>query len=102
MADGNGRSAVAGSGTGSAGPAAGSRSSETYAVPASSWKRPAAVPELAGQINAVATMVLNGGLDLERARVYSALVRSVAQLVTAEVARARAERRTPDLRIMEP
>lgn len=55
--------------------------------------------ELACQANEVTTMLLNGDIELERARAYSAMVRGVGQLIAAEIARARAGRREPDLRL---
>jgi hypothetical protein len=45
--------------------------------------------EFAGQVNAVATQVLNGEIDIERARVYTAAARTVAQAMSTEVTRAR-------------
>lgn len=42
-------------------------------------------------------MVLNGEIDLETARTYSALARTVAQTVSADVARSRILRQQPDL-----
>ena len=54
---------------------------------------------LAAQATAVATMILNGQMDLETSRAYSAIVRGVGQLVSAEVAKARAERRPPNLEL---
>lgn len=47
----------------------------------------------------VATMILNGELAQETARSYSAVVRSISQLVSAEVARARLRREEPNLEL---
>ena len=48
------------------------------------FKLPKDVHEFSGQANSVATMVLNGEIDLDTARAYSAIARTVAQAVTAE------------------
>lgn len=45
--------------------------------------------EFASQTNRVATMLLNGELDLDTARSYSALVRGVAQMMSINVTHAR-------------
>lgn len=49
------------------------------------------------QVNAVATMVLNGDIPLKRARIYSALTRVLAQNVSAEITKARFGKNLPDL-----
>lgn len=61
------------------------------------WRTPRTVKELAGQASIVGTMLLNDQMPLETAKAYSAIVRSTAQLISAEVARARARREEPDL-----
>lgn len=61
------------------------------------YRLPRSVHEFAGQANLIATQVLNGDIDLETARAYSAIARTVAQAVTAETTRARILRSTPDL-----
>ncbi len=61
------------------------------------WQTPKDVKALASQANKVTTMLLTGQIDLETARTYSAMVRGIAQLVGAEVSRARARREEPDL-----
>lgn len=53
------------------------------------WRQPRNVREFAAQANAVATMVLNGTMDLESARTYSSVARTVAQAMSTEVSRAR-------------
>ena len=53
--------------------------------------------EFAAQANAVATMVLNGDLDLETARTYSAVARTVAQAMSTEVSRSRFVQSEPSL-----
>jgi hypothetical protein len=44
-------------------------------------------------------MLLNGEIDLETARAYSGLARTMAQTVTAELMRARFLQRQPDLTV---
>lgn len=51
----------------------------------------------AAQANRVATMVLNGEIDLEVARTYSSMARTVAQAMSTEVSRARFVRTQPTL-----
>lgn len=63
------------------------------------WQRPQTVRELSSQITSVATLLLNGNIDLDTARVYSALARGVAQLVGAELMRARAGKEQPNLEL---
>lgn len=58
--------------------------------------------DFAGQVNAVASMVLRGEMDLERARVYSGLARTVAQSMSTEVSRARFVAAEPDLTLEDP
>jgi hypothetical protein len=53
--------------------------------------------EFAAQANAVATMVLNGDIELEMARTYSAVARTVAQAMSTEVSRARFIQSEPSL-----
>ena len=53
------------------------------------WGTPETVHQLAGQANLVATMMLNGEIDLELARSYGALIRGIAQMMSIEVTRAR-------------
>jgi hypothetical protein len=62
-----------------------------------SWKPPRNVKEFAAQTNHVATMVLRGEIELETARVYSGLARTVAQAMSTEVSRARFLAEEPDL-----
>lgn len=72
-------------------------SSEQSSASKRQFRRPRNVKEFAAQANAVATMILNGKIDLDTARAYSAIARTVAQAVTAETARARFLRSQPDL-----
>ena len=61
------------------------------------WQTPKNVKGLASQANKVATMVLNGELNIDTARTYSAIIRTVAQAVTNETNKARFLRAQPDL-----
>lgn len=61
------------------------------------WKRPRNVREFAAQANAVATMLLNGDLDIDTARTYSSLARGVAQMMSINVTRARFLKEEPVL-----
>lgn len=61
------------------------------------WRTPTTVRGLATQANKIATGLLNEEVDLEKAKAYSALVRSVAQMMSIEVARARFLRSEPVL-----
>jgi hypothetical protein len=65
------------------------------------WTTPHNVRQLASQANKVATMVLNGDMDPETARTYSALIRTVAQSMSTEVTRARSQKNVPDLTFEE-
>ncbi len=61
------------------------------------YRQPKNVREFASQANAVASAILNGEIDLDTARAYSAVARTVAQAVTSEVVRARFLKAMPDL-----
>lgn len=64
------------------------------------YERPRTVRALAAQVADLATAVLNGEVEgdaLEAARVYASLTRTTAQLVSAEVTRARFLRMEPNL-----
>lgn len=63
------------------------------------WRKPRTVKEVTAQATTVATMLLNGEIDLETARAYSGLARTMAQTVTAELMRARFLQRQPDLTV---
>jgi len=88
---------VPGSEPGPIAPADGSPNSRTSEPPSSSWRPPSNAREFAGQANAVATMLLNGQLDMELARTYANLARTVAQAMSTEVTRARFLETLPDL-----
>lgn len=61
------------------------------------WRQPTNVKEFAAQANRVATMILEGTIDLDIARVYSSVARTVSQSMSIEVQRARASKERPDL-----
>lgn len=61
------------------------------------YRTPRNVRQFASQANLVATAILNGKIDLETARAYSSVARTVAQAITAETTRARFLKTAPDL-----
>lgn len=61
------------------------------------YQKPTTVKALAMQANEVATKVLNGEIDLDKAAKYSAIIRATAQLMSLEVAKARIEKQKIDL-----
>lgn len=63
------------------------------------WRKPRTVQEFAEQVNQVATLLLNRTIDLDVARAYSSLARTVSQAMSTEIAAARLERRRPNLNI---
>lgn len=58
--------------------------------------------EFAGQVNRVASMLLNGRIETDVARTYAALARTVAQTVSVEVTRSRFLKREPMLEFEYP
>ena len=66
------------------------------------WPLPSTVREFASQVNWVATSVLNGEIERERARLYASLARVISQTVSAEVTRARFLKQEPDLTFEPP
>ena len=86
---------------GSSEPASGSPTSKPSGVPSSAstrrWRQPKNVRDFAGQVNAVATMVLNGTMNVDTARTYSSVARTVAQAMSIEVTKARFLKAEPDL-----
>lgn len=87
-------------------PASSSPTSRSSAEPSPgstprSMATPKNVREFASQVNQIASAVLNGEIDLERARVYSGLARTVAQAMSTEVSRARFLAQVPDLTFEE-
>lgn len=65
------------------------------------YRRPKTVGALASQATDVATRVLNGEINLDVAKTYSAILRGVSQLTTARVTQARARKQVPDLSLDE-
>lgn len=65
--------------------------------PSPRWKTPRTAREFAAQANQVATMILNGEIDLDTARVYVSAGRTSAQMLTAEVQRSRFLQSEPNL-----
>lgn len=61
------------------------------------WRKPKTIKEFASQANAIATMILNGEIDMDKARNYASLARVVAQATSIEVTRARFLKEEPDL-----
>lgn len=86
-------------------PVSESRPSATSGEPSSTssrrWRKPSNVRGLAGQINEVATLVLNGEINMDTARTYATLARTVAQAMSLEVTRSRFLKEMPDLSIEE-
>lgn len=72
--------------------------SETPSKPSNKrYRKPRTIREFAAQANEIATLVLNGEIDLETARNYASLARVVSQTASIEVTRARFLKREPDL-----
>lgn len=63
------------------------------------WDLPRNVGELATQANQVATMILNGQMDIEIARTYSSITKTVAQAKNMEVAKSRITKQAPNLEL---
>ena len=61
------------------------------------YAKPKNVRGFAAQANDVATRVLNGEIDLDIARTYSSVARTIAQSMSIEVTRARFLKELPDL-----
>jgi len=61
------------------------------------WRTPKTVKEFAAQVNTVATMVLNGEMPEETAKIYASQARVVAQAISSEVTRARFVKEEPNL-----
>lgn len=86
-------STSSGPGPGSAEPGESLQSSRPSEQPSARstrrWRSPRNAMEFAAQANAVATLLLNGEIDVETTRAYSAVARTVAQAMSTEVSRAR-------------
>lgn len=65
------------------------------------WRTPVNVKEVAEQANIVATKVLNGEIDMDKARAYSAIVRVISQAMTLEMNRSRLLKQAADLNFDE-
>lgn len=63
------------------------------------WHTPEDVRQFAAQANKVATMILNGEIDIETARAYSSLARVVSQSASIQVTKARFLKEEPDLNL---
>ena len=63
------------------------------------WRTPRTVKQFAAQVNDVATRLLNGEIELETARSYASLARTVAQAASLETSRSRFLKEAPDLRL---
>jgi len=74
-----------------------SPTSKTSDEPSKGWTAPHSIKDFAKQVNLVATMVLNGEIDLDTARAYGQLARTVAQATSIEVTKARFAQQMPDL-----
>jgi hypothetical protein len=61
------------------------------------WRRPQDAKRFASQMRAVATMLLNGEIDIDTARAYGALARAVVQALSVSVTQSRFSRVVPDL-----
>lgn len=94
-------STSSGPGAGSTGPANGRRSSKPSDPPSAAsskrWRSPGSAMAFAAQANMVATLVLNGEIDLDTARTYASVARTVAQAMSTEVSRARFVQSIPQL-----
>jgi hypothetical protein len=61
------------------------------------WREPSTLKEFASQARSVATMLLNGEIDLDTARSYSGIARTIAQAAAQETMKARLLQAEPDL-----
>lgn len=61
------------------------------------WRNPSGAKTLASQMRAVATLVLNGEIDLDTARVYAAISRATVQALSVHVTQSRFSKQVPDL-----
>lgn len=99
------RSTSNGPAAGSTGPASGRPSSKPSDPPSSGstrhWRSPGSAMAFAAQANMVATQVLNGEIDLDTARTYASVARTVAQAMSTEVSRARFVQSVPQLELSQ-
>jgi len=96
------RGAAAGDGPSATGTPNSETSSEPSAPSTGHWVVPVDPMTFAYQANKVATAILNGEIDLDVARTYASVARTVAQAMNTEVNRARLEQSLPDLSMKEP
>lgn len=61
------------------------------------WRQPRNAREFAAQANEVATMILNGEMNIDDARAYASVARVVAQSMSSSVTQARFLKEAPDL-----
>ena len=61
------------------------------------WETPKDVWGFASQTNKIATMILNEEIDIEKARTFAALARTISQAATNKVNIARLTKEAPDL-----
>lgn len=61
------------------------------------WQKPTTALAVAEQAADVSTQLLNGKVELETAKGYASLIRGIAQLLTAEIQKARLDRRPASL-----
>lgn len=65
------------------------------------WRQPTNAREFAAQVNAVATMILNGEMNQDTARWYASVARTVVGAMSIEVTRARFLRTEPSLTLSD-
>jgi hypothetical protein len=80
-------------------PATSSTSGEPLKVSKKNYETPTNARELAVQANQIATMILNGEINLDIAAKYSSIIRATSQLLSLEVAKARMDREKIDLNL---
>ena len=61
------------------------------------WQKPKDIKALAVQANELATLVLNGAADMEKAKLFCSLARVVSQATSLEVTRGRFLKEIPNL-----
>ena len=71
--------------------------SKPFAAPSKRWSKPRDAKAFASQANEVATMILNGEISAETARLYIGAARAMAQVLSTEVYRARFLNQEPNL-----
>lgn len=74
-------------------------SSERSRLSTRHWDEPDGPMSFAAQANQVATAILNGEIEIEVARTYASVARTVAQAMNTEVNRARLYETIPDLEL---